>query len=83
MKPPGWLRNMVSDKNKVRAFAMPELKPGDWAKNVRESRKLTQSDLAQRCGVSLHEVNSFEKNHPVKLEVKLRLLHELWANRKP
>ncbi|OGO33154.1 MAG: hypothetical protein A2Z29_08505 [Chloroflexi bacterium RBG_16_56_11] len=73
---------MVSEK-KTKEFTMPELKTGDWAKNVRESRKISQSDLARKCGVSLHEVNSFENNHPVKLEVKLRLLHELWANRKP
>jgi transcriptional regulator with XRE-family HTH domain len=72
---------MVSAKRKNQAFSMPEINTGDWAKNVRLSRKISQSELARRCGVSSHEVSLFEKNQPVKLQVKLRLLHELWANR--
>ncbi len=60
---------------------MPELNTGEWARTVRVARKLSQSDLATKCGISSREVHLFEENGPVRMEVKLRLLQELWADR--
>jgi DNA-binding transcriptional regulator YiaG len=77
----GELRARVRERKKPGMFIMPELNTGDWARTVRVARKMSQSELASRCGVSSREVNMFEKNEPVTAEVKLRLLHELWANR--
>ena len=77
------LSNRGTEKKKTGKFLMPELDTGEWARTVRVARKLSQSDLATRCGISSREVVLFEKNEPVRMEVKLRLLQELWANRVP
>jgi transcriptional regulator with XRE-family HTH domain len=75
------LRAREAEKKRTGEFFMPELNTGEWARTVRIARNLSQSDLAIKCGVSSREVHLFEKNEPVRMDVKLRLLQELWADR--
>lgn len=51
------------------------------AKRLRLSLLLTQYELAMIAGVPLKEVDLFEHNLPVQLDVKLKLLRELWARK--
>ena len=54
---------------------------GRWAKRVRVALNLTQSELANMAGVSLQEVILFEKNLPVILDTRRKLLKILWSAR--
>lgn len=54
---------------------------GPWAKSVRMALKLTQRELANMVGVTLEEIDLFEHNLPVRLDVRRKLLKELWAAR--
>ena len=65
---------------KVMSFTQ-ESSTGPWARNVRMALQLTQQELANMCGVSQEEVESFEYNLPVKLDAKRKLLKVLRAAR--
>jgi len=52
---------------------------GFKARKLRCSLSLTQQELANMAGVSQEEVSLFENNWPVQLNVKRKLLRELWA----
>ena len=56
-------------------------KLGHKVRSLRISLGLTQSELADTVGVTLDEVDLFEHDLPVRLDVKRRLLRELWARR--
>lgn len=49
------------------------------AKRIRLTLPLTQHELATIAGVSLKEVDLFEHDLPVQVDVKLKILRELWA----
>jgi len=49
------------------------------AKRIRLTLPLTQHELATIAGVSLKEVDLFEHGLPVQVDVKLKILRELWA----
>ena len=53
------------------------LSPGFKAKKMRVSLMLTQQELANLAGVSREEVDLFEQNFPVRLEIKNKILKEL------
>ncbi len=55
---------------------------GPWARSVRIALHLTQQELANLAGVSLEEIDLFERNMPVRLDARRKLLKELWAARK-
>jgi transcriptional regulator with XRE-family HTH domain len=46
---------------------------------IRLTLPLTQHELAMIAGVSLEEVDLFEHNLPVQVDVKLKILRELWT----
>jgi transcriptional regulator with XRE-family HTH domain len=48
------------------------------AKRLRLALKLTQHKLAKIAGVPLKEVDLLEHNLPVQIDVKLKILRELW-----
>ena len=54
---------------------------GFKARKLRVSLLLTQQELASIAGVSQEEVDLFEHNLPIRLDVKRRLLKELWAKK--
>ena len=58
-----------------------ETKLGYKVRSLRISLGLTQSELADTVGVTPEEVDLLEHNLPVRLDVKRRLLRELWARR--
>jgi transcriptional regulator with XRE-family HTH domain len=51
------------------------------AKRLRQALILTQHELATMAGVTLEEVDSFEHGLPVRLDVKLKILRELWLRK--
>ena len=51
------------------------------AKRIRLTLPLTQHELAKIAGISLEEVGLFEHNLPVQVDVKLKILRELWARK--
>ena len=51
------------------------------AKRIRLTLPLTQHELATIAGVSLKEVDLFEHDLPVQVDVKLKILRELWARK--
>jgi transcriptional regulator with XRE-family HTH domain len=52
---------------------------GFKSRKLRISKLLTQRELAEIAGVSVEEVDLFERNLPVKLDARRRILKELWA----
>jgi len=54
---------------------------GFKARRLRLSHLLTQRELADMAGVSPEEVNLFERNLPIPLDAKRRILKELWARK--
>ena len=54
---------------------------GSLAKRVRTSQHMTQQELADITGVSPEKVDLFERSLPVPLDVRRRLLKELWARK--
>lgn len=58
-----------------------ESSPGSSARRVRIALHLTQQELADAAGVSPEKVDLFERSLPVTLDVKRRLLKELWARK--
>jgi transcriptional regulator with XRE-family HTH domain len=62
------------------SFAL-KMSPGLKAKRIRISKLLTQQELAEMAGVSREEVDLFEKNLPVTLDTRRRILKNLWAKK--
>ena len=54
---------------------------GFEAKRLRQALFLTQHELANIAGVTLEEVDSFEHGLPVRLDVKLKILKEVWGRK--
>ena len=54
---------------------------GDKVRKLRRSMNLTRQQVADMAHVSREEVSLFEQNQPVKLDVRRRILKELWAIR--
>jgi len=54
---------------------------GPRARNIRMALRLTQRELADIAGVSQEDVDLFERNMPVPLQAKRKLVKELWAAR--
>ena len=52
---------------------------GPWAREVRASFRLTQQELADSIGVPKEDVDLFENNFPIPLDIKCRLLKKLYA----
>ena len=52
---------------------------GPWARTVRMFLQLTQQELADIVGVSKEDVDLFEHNLPIPLDIKLKLLKKLYA----
>jgi len=57
----------------------PTTSSGFRARRLRIALLLTRQELATMGGVSLEEVDCFEHNLPVRLDVRRRLQRELWA----
>ncbi len=51
------------------------------AKRIRLALLLTQHELATIAGVPLEEVDLFEHNLLAQVDVKLKILRELWARK--
>ena len=58
-----------------------ELLLGYQARRLRVSCGLTMQELADLVGVSWEEVFLFERNLPLPLDSKRRILKELWARK--
>ena len=54
---------------------------GLQAKRLRLALLLTQHELATIAGVPLEEVDLLEHNLPVQVDVKLKILRELWGRK--
>jgi len=52
---------------------------GSKVKRLRISSLLTQQEVADLAGVSREQVDLFERNLPLPLDCKRRILRELWA----
>ena len=55
--------------------------PGSKVRRLRVAQLLTQEELANMAGVSVEEVDLYECNIPVRLDVKRRLLGVLLAGK--
>ena len=58
-----------------------ESSAGYVARRARLARRMTQQELAGLAGVSRESVDLFERGLPVPLDIRRRLLKELWANK--
>jgi DNA-binding transcriptional regulator YiaG len=58
-----------------------EATPGAMAKRARQAQGMTQQELASMAGVSWECVDLFERGLPVPLDIRRRLLKEVWASR--
>ena len=58
-----------------------ESSPGFKARKLRVSSLMTQQELADMAGVSQEEVNLFERDLPLPLDSKRKILKELWARK--
>ena len=54
---------------------------GFKARKLRISQLLTQKELAGMAGVSTEEVELLERNLPLPLDSKRKILKELWARK--
>jgi transcriptional regulator with XRE-family HTH domain len=54
---------------------------GYKARKLRISRLMTRRELAERAGVSVAEIDLFERSLPLPLDIRRRLLKELWAKK--
>ena len=52
---------------------------GQMLRNARTCLQLTQQQIAERFGVTVKEVDLFEHDLPLKLDIKLRILKQLYA----
>ena len=53
----------------------PEL--GHWARNLRSSLGLTQQQLARLAKVTAEEINLFEQDNLLSVDIKIKILKEL------
>jgi transcriptional regulator with XRE-family HTH domain len=51
---------------------------GGMLRNIRRSLQLTRREVAKRFGVTTEEVNLFERDLPVRLETKIKILKQLY-----
>jgi transcriptional regulator with XRE-family HTH domain len=58
-----------------------ENKLGSDARKLRVSLHISRRELADAAGVSEQIVNLFERNLPVTLDSRRRVLKELWAKK--
>ena len=58
-----------------------ESSPGSLARRARIALHLTKRELAEAAGVLPEKVDQFERSLPVSLDVRRRLLKELWARK--
>ena len=56
-----------------------ETKIGSDARKLRISLHISRRELANAAGISEQAVSLFERNSPVALDYKRRILKELWA----
>jgi DNA-binding XRE family transcriptional regulator len=54
---------------------------GFKVKRLRIGSLLTQQELAEMAGVTREQVDLFERNLPLPLDCKRRILRELWAKK--
>jgi len=54
---------------------------GFKVKQLRIANLLTQQELADLAGVSREQVDLFERNLPLPLDCRRRILRELWAKK--
>jgi transcriptional regulator with XRE-family HTH domain len=54
---------------------------GSKAKRLRIANLLTQQELADLAGVTREQVDLFERNLPLPLDCRRRILRELWAKK--
>jgi transcriptional regulator with XRE-family HTH domain len=54
---------------------------GRMLRNIRTSLQLTQREVAERFGVTTEEINLFEREMPVRLDTKLKILRQLYPAR--
>jgi DNA-binding XRE family transcriptional regulator len=54
---------------------------GFKARKARISLGLSRQEMAKMAGVPLEKVDAFEYNLPVPLDVRRRILRELWAKK--
>jgi transcriptional regulator with XRE-family HTH domain len=54
---------------------------GEKARQQRVAALLTRQQLADLAGIPVEHVNLFERDLPVPLDSKRRILRELWARR--
>jgi len=59
----------------------PGVSHGGTVSRLRRAMKLTQQEVADMARVSRTEVHLFERNQPVRLDARRRILKELWALR--
>ncbi len=53
----------------------------DVVRRLRISQRLTKRDVAFLAGVDQQDIEKFENEMPLKLEVKLKILKILYSNR--
>lgn len=58
-----------------------QLSFGQMLRNIRRSLQLTQREIAQRLGVSTKEVGLFERDLPVQLGAKIKILRQIYPAR--
>jgi hypothetical protein len=54
---------------------------GFKARKLRISLGFSRQEMAKMAGVPLEKVDAFEYNLPVPLDVRRRILRELWTNK--
>jgi transcriptional regulator with XRE-family HTH domain len=64
---------------KATSTLLRNLPLGTRAKRLRIASLLTQQEVADLAGVSREQVDLFERNLPLPLDSKRRILRELWA----
>ena len=62
-------------------YDRPLVSYGISVSRLRKVMKLTRQQVADMAHVSKTEVSLFERNQPVRLDAKRRILKELWATR--
>ena len=58
-----------------------ETSAGCRARKLRLACRITRRELAAGAGVSTQEIGLFERNMPLPLDTRRRLLKELWARK--
>ncbi len=58
-----------------------QTKMGAEARRLRVSLRITRPELAAMVGISEQTIDLFERNNPVPLDSRRRILKELWAQK--